>query len=119
MFPVCECAIVPVVRRLFSKGLPLGAGIAFLLGGPIVNPLVALSTAVAYGNDLTVAAYRLISGYLIAVIMGLLIDRLFSRKIALVEVPLERFGETDDGDVEAEESGFLLDRGNRLAAGDG
>ena len=27
VFPVCECAIVPVVRRLFAKGLPLGAGI--------------------------------------------------------------------------------------------
>ncbi|WP_319406443.1 permease [uncultured Desulfosarcina sp.] len=57
VFPVCECAIVPVVRRLFSKGLPLGAGIAFLLGGPIVNPLVALSTAVAYGNDLAMAVW--------------------------------------------------------------
>jgi uncharacterized membrane protein YraQ (UPF0718 family) len=87
VFPVCECAIVPVVRRLFSKGLPLGAGIAFLLGGPIVNPLVALSTAVAYGNDPAIAGYRLASGYLIAVVMGLLIDRLFSRKTALVESP--------------------------------
>jgi uncharacterized membrane protein YraQ (UPF0718 family) len=84
VFPVCECAIVPVVRRLFKKGLPLGAGIAFLLGGPIVNPLVAISTAVAYGNDLSIAGYRLASGYLIAVAMGLLIDRLFSRRTALL-----------------------------------
>jgi len=90
VFPVCECAIVPVVRRLFTKGLPLGAGIAFLLGGPIVNPLVALSTAVAYGNDPTMALVRLASGYLIAVAMGLLIDRFFSRKTALAEVPMER-----------------------------
>jgi uncharacterized membrane protein YraQ (UPF0718 family) len=97
VFPVCECAIVPVVRRLFSKGLPLGAGIAFLLGGPIVNPLVALSTAVAYGNDPAIAGYRLASGYLIAVVMGLLIDRLFSRKTALVESPGENTRPTDDG----------------------
>ena len=97
VFPVCECAIVPVVRRLFSKGLPLGAGIAFLLGGPIVNPLVALSTAVAYGNDPAIAGYRLASGYLIAVIMGLLIDRFFSRTTALVELPEENTGPMDDG----------------------
>jgi uncharacterized membrane protein YraQ (UPF0718 family) len=97
VFPVCECAIVPVVRRLFSKGLPLGAGIAFLLGGPIVNPLVALSTAVAYGNDPAIAGYRLASGYLIAVVMGLLIDRLFSRKTALVESPEENTRPADDG----------------------
>lgn len=87
VFPVCECAIVPVVRRLFGKGLPLGAGIAFLLGGPIVNPLVFLSTAVAYGNDLTVVVGRLAGGYLIAVVMGLLIDRCFTRQSALVEIP--------------------------------
>ena len=87
VFPVCECAIVPVVRRLFGKGLPLGAGIAFLLGGPIVNPLVFLSTAVAYGNDLTVVIGRLAGGYLIAVVMGLLIDRCFTRQSALVEIP--------------------------------
>jgi uncharacterized membrane protein YraQ (UPF0718 family) len=87
VFPVCECAIVPVVRRLFAKGLPLGAGIAFLLGGPIVNPLVLLSTAVAYGNDLRVIACRLAGGYLIAVGMGLLIDRFYTRQSALVEIP--------------------------------
>jgi len=95
VFPVCECAIVPVVRRLFSKGLPLGAGIAFLLGGPIVNPLVALSTAVAYGSDLRMAWFRLASGYLIAVAMGLLIDRSFSRETALTGFPVDASGETD------------------------
>ena len=95
VFPVCECAIVPVVRRLFGKGLPLGAGIAFLLGGPIVNPLVALSTFVAYGNDLTVTGLRLVSGYLIAVAMGLLIDRFFSRKTVLVELPMEKSRKAD------------------------
>lgn len=100
VFPVCECAIVPVVRRLFSKGLPLGAGIAFLLGGPIVNPLVALSTAVAYGNDPAIAGYRLASGYLVAVVMGLLIDRCFSRKTALVDSPGEYNTEMDGSGIE-------------------
>lgn len=27
-FPVCECGVVPVTRRLFQKGVPLSAGIA-------------------------------------------------------------------------------------------
>lgn len=30
-FPVCECGVVPVTRRLFIKGLPMSVGIAFLL----------------------------------------------------------------------------------------
>ncbi|MHC1781183.1 MAG: permease [Anaerolineaceae bacterium] len=48
-FPVCECGVVPLVRRLFRKGLPVPAGIAFLLAAPIINPIVILSTATAFG----------------------------------------------------------------------
>ncbi|MBN1887755.1 MAG: permease [Thermoflexales bacterium] len=28
VFPVCECGVVPVMRRLYRKGLPLPASIA-------------------------------------------------------------------------------------------
>ena len=79
VFPVCECAIVPVVRRLLHKGVPLSAAIAFLLGGPIVNPIVASSTAVAYFADWSIVARRMIFGYLIAVVVGLFMGLIFSR----------------------------------------
>lgn len=48
-FPVCECGVVPLTRRLFNKGLPLSAGISFLLAAPVLNPIVILSTASAFG----------------------------------------------------------------------
>ncbi|CAB1061385.1 Uncharacterized membrane protein, YraQ family [Olavius sp. associated proteobacterium Delta 1] len=83
IFPVCECAIVPVVRRLLHKGVPLSAAIAFLLGGPIVNPIVAASTAVAYLADWPVVARRMIFGYLIAVAIGLLMGLIFTRAKAV------------------------------------
>ena len=47
IFPVCECGVVPVARRLFSKGLPLSMGIAFLLAAPFMNPIVFASTYIA------------------------------------------------------------------------
>jgi len=78
VFPVCECAVVPVVRRLARKGLPASAAIAYLLGGPIVNPIVAMSTALAYKLDWTVVAMRMVFGYIIAVSVALIIGRLFS-----------------------------------------
>jgi uncharacterized membrane protein YraQ (UPF0718 family) len=84
IFPVCECAIVPVVRRLLKKGVPLSAAIAFLLGGPIVNPLVAASTAVAYFADWSIVMHRMIFGYIIAVAVGLLMN-LFFAKIKAVQ----------------------------------
>ncbi len=48
-FPVCECGVVPVVRRLYQKGLPISAGIAFLLAAPVINPVVIASTYAAFG----------------------------------------------------------------------
>ncbi|NJN79038.1 MAG: hypothetical protein HC797_00380 [Anaerolineales bacterium] len=49
IFPVCECGVVPLTRRLFKKGLPLSAGISFLLAAPVLNPIVLFSTASAFG----------------------------------------------------------------------
>lgn len=83
-FPVCECAIVPVVRRLLGKGVPFGAAITFLLAGPIVNVMVAASTAVAYRYDWQFVIIRLVSGYVVAVSVGLLFDRFFNRKNGLI-----------------------------------
>lgn len=84
-FPVCECAVVPVVRRLVGKGLPLSAAIGYLLGGPIVNPIVAASTALAYAFDWRMVALRMIGGYSLAVIIGLFMGRLFRKKTAIIE----------------------------------
>ena len=54
-FPVCECGTVPLTRRMFSKGLPLSAGIAFLLAAPVINPIVLFATASAFGVGLMLA----------------------------------------------------------------
>ena len=49
LIPVCDCGVIPLTRRLFRKGFPLPAGIAFLLSAPILNPIVIVSTATAFG----------------------------------------------------------------------
>lgn len=49
VFPVCECGVVPVVRRLYGKGLPMGVGVAFLLAAPVMNPIVFAATYTAFG----------------------------------------------------------------------
>ncbi len=83
-FPVCECAIIPVVRRLLGKGIPFGAAITFLLAGPIVNVIVAASTAIAYSFDWSFVIIRLLSGYTIAVMVGLLLGRFFNQNNGLL-----------------------------------
>lgn len=73
LFPVCECAIIPVVRRLIQKGMPLSVGIVFLLAGPIVNPVVLSSTYVAFARQPEMALYRGVAGFVVALIVGMLV----------------------------------------------
>ncbi len=51
LFPSCECGIVPIVSRLVAKGVPISAGIAFMLTAPIINPVVLFATYIAFGSD--------------------------------------------------------------------
>lgn len=71
VFPVCECGVVPVTRRLYQKGLPLPIGVAFLLSAPVVNPVVLVSTYVAFGWGPTLIG-RFVFSVLIAFVTGLL-----------------------------------------------
>jgi uncharacterized membrane protein YraQ (UPF0718 family) len=69
-FPVCECGVVPLTRRLFKKGLPVAAGVSFLLAAPIINPVVLASTFAAYGFGRVLIA-RFGFGLLVAFLVGL------------------------------------------------
>ncbi|MCA0754302.1 permease [Paenibacillus sp. N4] len=76
-FPSCECGIVPITRRLISKGMPLHAGIAFMLTGPIVNPIVLFSTYIAFGNDWTMVGIRAGLAFAVALSVSLSLSLLF------------------------------------------
>lgn len=74
LFPACECGIVPIVRRLVSKGVPIYAAIGFLLTGPLINPIVILSTYMAFGNDMKMAGLRMGVGFAAAFFIALIIS---------------------------------------------
>jgi uncharacterized protein len=85
--PVCECAVVPLARRLRDEGLPESSALAFLLAAPLVNPLTIVTTFVAFqGAPIPVFAYRLGAGLLSAFLVALaveLIGRLSSDRVAV------------------------------------
>jgi len=70
VFPVCECGVIPLTRRLFHKGLPLPAGIAFLLAAPVFNPIVIFSTSAAFGWG-PMLMWRVGLSLFIAIVVGL------------------------------------------------
>ncbi|WP_312667849.1 permease [Tissierella praeacuta] len=71
-FPVCDCAIVPVVSRLVKKGVPLYVAVTFMLSAPIVNPIVIISTYYAFPNQPQIMIFRIIIGIIVAIISGIL-----------------------------------------------
>jgi len=83
VFPVCECAIVPVIRRLVKKGLPVSCAITYMLAAPIVNPIVALSTFSAFaGNDpVFMMLSRIGIAYLVTVFVGFVVHQFSARSI--------------------------------------
>lgn len=108
ILPVCECAVVPVIRRLVKKGLPVSCALTYMLAAPIVNPITALSTwkafkgpQVSFGDlglfpaSAVMTASRLGLGFLIAVGVGILVSRLPLRAVLRPKL----IDSLDEGDV--------------------
>ncbi|APT85566.1 permease [Corynebacterium aquilae] len=64
--PTCECASVPIASGLVRRGLSPAAGIAFMLAAPGINPLVVISTYLAYQATPMVAVARFAAGFVAA-----------------------------------------------------
>lgn len=88
LLPVCECAVVPVIRRLVGKGLPVSCAFAYMLAAPIVNPVTILSTWNAFpalegwaDRPEFFTFSRALLGYGAAVLVGLVVLRIPLPKI--------------------------------------
>lgn len=77
LFPACECGIVPIVRRLIGKGVPIHAAIGFMLTGPLINPIVIASTYMAFGNDAKIAGLRMGLGFFVAIMVAFMVSWIF------------------------------------------
>jgi len=73
LFPVCECGLIPVVRRLMAKGMPLYAGVTFILAGPIVNLVVISATFTAFRGRNEFVYSRVGLAILVSCIVGLIV----------------------------------------------
>ncbi|GIO13958.1 hypothetical protein J19TS2_35130 [Cohnella xylanilytica] len=73
VLPVCECGMIPIVRRLIRKGMPIPVGIAYVLAAPVINPVTYAATAMAFPSDPRIAVYRLILAFIAAFCAGLVL----------------------------------------------
>ncbi len=103
IFPVCECAVVPVIRRLVGKGLPMSCALTYMLAAPIVNPITALSTWKAFQGQAPwmMTGGRMFLGYLVAVGVGLVVARISLRRV-LRDSIVDRIEAEKKGEAEHE-----------------
>ncbi len=73
IFPICECGMIPVARRLVKKGFPLYAAVVFLLAGPILNPVVLASTYMAFRARPEILYSRMGLAFAVAAAIGLIV----------------------------------------------
>ncbi|MGW5052326.1 permease [Actinokineospora sp. NPDC004072] len=90
--PTCECAAVPVARRLMQQGVPTSVALAFLLAAPAVNPVVLVATNVAFPNNPELVVARLVGSLATAIVMGWLWAR-FGKASWIIERALRRLPE--------------------------
>lgn len=77
LFPICECAIIPVIRSLIKKGLPQHLGIVMITSIPILNPVVFLSTFYAFQNNPMILYARMSVALLSSLLIGAAVYFLF------------------------------------------
>jgi uncharacterized protein len=85
LLPVCECAIVPVARRLIKKGMPAHLAIVVMVTAPILNPIVFASTYYAFQNNMTVVWGRMGIALIAALIIGALLYRFYGKRNPLIQ----------------------------------
>jgi uncharacterized protein len=73
--PGCECASVPLARRLFGEGSSGAAALTFMLSAPAINPVVLVATAVAFPGQPAMVFARCVASLATAMVMGLLWQR--------------------------------------------
>ncbi len=118
VFPMCECGIIPVMRRLMRKGIPLSVCVCYVLAGPIINVVVIFSTMAAFSGQKVVrltdqyevsqsiffAVMRVGLGYIVAVITCIVVEwqhRKYGNAL-LAPIVIRENKTASDGDLDDE-----------------
>lgn len=72
--PFCSCSAVPLFLGFVEAGVPLGATFSFLVASPMINEVALVMLWGMFGFK--IAAIYIISGLLIAIVSGIIIEKL-------------------------------------------
>ena len=98
-FPVCDCGVIPVVRRMLLKKVPPYMAIAFLVTAPLVNPITVWATATAFGYNPSVTLIRVGMAIFIGIIVALAVSEFFPSLEQLFTAKAIHEWEADNGEI--------------------
>lgn len=82
--PACDCAVIPISKRLLKKKVPINVAVSFTLASPIINPVVILSTYYAfYNTNKEIFYYRIILGIIVSLLIGIIMGIIYNKKEVL------------------------------------
>ncbi|WP_346353305.1 permease [Azotosporobacter soli] len=84
--PFCSCSAVPLFIGLIEAGVPLGVTFSFLVASPMVNDVAVIMLWSLFGWK--VALMYVTSGFIIAVLCGILIGKLGMERLLEEDVQL-------------------------------
>jgi uncharacterized membrane protein YraQ (UPF0718 family) len=101
ILPMCECGIVPVMRRLLAKGMPASCAVTYMLSAPVINPIVLWSTMLAFSGfgepydfgsvkGLGMLLIRAAGAFVIAVTVGCIFERMTRKGIQVAKTDVKR-----------------------------
>ncbi|QHW30770.1 permease [Paenibacillus rhizovicinus] len=79
LLPLCECGMIPIVRRLIRKGMPAYIGMVFIFAGPIINPIVFVSTFNAFRAEPSIAYARMGLAFAVCILLGMVLYAFMKR----------------------------------------
>lgn len=82
--PACDCAVIPVSKRLLKKKVPINVAISFMLSSPIINPVVLLSTYYAFFKTNPNIFYsRIVLGIGVSLLIGVILGLIYKDREVL------------------------------------
>ena len=77
--PFCSCSAIPLFVGMIESGVPLGVTFSYLISAPMVNEVAAVMLFGLFG--IKIAAIYIISGVLIAIVVGYILGRMKLEKL--------------------------------------
>ncbi len=92
--PTCECGVVPIVSRMMGKGVPASVAVPYMLAAPVVNPVVLISTYVAFQGDWAMLGWRVLFVAVPASVLGVMFSRSGAHELLRGMVPIGGFADS-------------------------